>query len=99
MGDSAPNSVAVMIDAQNTNRNPGTSGRAPPFWIAAQAVDAAIQSHKNTGCVYHTYGSHIPVPNGIATQSFFLGIFSCLFDRSANTDVVAVTAVNAQDLY
>jgi len=45
MGDDAPDTVGLVIDTQDPNRDPGAAGRAAALGVGTQAVDAAVQGH------------------------------------------------------
>ena len=66
MGYRTPNTVALMVNAEDPHGDPRTSGRSAPLGVAAKTVDAAIQSHEHTVQVHHADSSHIAAIHGFS---------------------------------
>ena len=98
VGDGAPDPVGLVIDPEDPNGDSGTSRRASPFGITAQAVDAAVQRHKHAVHIHHTDSTDITVANGISAQGFLIRVFSRLFHGGGNPNMVTVAAIHIQDL-
>ena len=96
MGDSTPDPVGLVVDSKDPDGDSGTSRRASPFGITAQAIDAAVQRHKHAVCIHHTDSTDITVADGIPAQGFLIRIFSCLFHGGGNPDMVTVAAIHIQ---
>ena len=98
MGDGTPDPVGLVVDSEDPDGDSGSSRRASPFGITAQAVDAAVQRHKYAVCIHHTDSTDITVANGISAQGFLIRVFSCLFHGGGNPNMVTVAAIHIQDL-
>ena len=98
VGNGAPDPVGLVIDPEDPNGDSGTSRRASPFGITAQAVDAAVQRHKHAVHIHHTDSTDITVANGISAQGFLIRVFSRLFHGGGNPNMVTVAAIHIQDL-
>ena len=94
----APDPVGLVVDPEDSDGDSGASRWASPFGITAQAIDAAVQRHKHAVHIHHTDSTDITVANGISAQSFLIRIFSRLFHRGGDPNMITVAAVHIQDL-
>ena len=80
MGNGPPDAVGLVVDAENTHGDPGTSGRTAALGVAAQAVDAAVQRNEDAGGIHHTDRADVLVSDRIHSQRAFVGIGARLLD-------------------
>ena len=78
MGDDAPDTVGLVIDTQDPNRDPGAAGRAAALGVGTQAVDAAVQGHKYAAEIHQTDGAHVAVAHRVLFKGLFIGVLTGL---------------------
>ena len=97
VGNRPPYPIGVMIDAQDTDRYPGSSRRSAAFGIATQTVHPTVQRNEYAVCVDHADRTDVAVVYRIALQCLFIRILRCLLYRRRCLDIVSVRPVNIED--
>lgn len=72
MGNRAPDAVALVVDAQDTDRHASAPGRTAAGRMGTQAVNAAIQGDEDAVEIHQADGAHIAAAHAVPLKRLFI---------------------------